>query len=195
MATEKLEAARRTGSLTNVIGALREEARADVNAGTSPREQVDVVDGAIRVAAHLSGQGKTGAERRQALSGVQVGTTVTAQGAAKTLLSRAEKIDRVKAWASSLTEEQRTEYMIGEKYGALSENAQDVIAEAFGQIEDREYEDSIGVANVDLDAELVDIDQLPEDETESVGDSFEVQEGEDVESFDVADPWEGDIIS
>jgi hypothetical protein len=192
MATEKLEAARRTGSLTNVIGALREEARADVNAGTSPREQVDVVDGAIRVAAHLSGQGKTGAERRQALSGVQVGTTVTAQGAAKTLLSRAEKIDRVKAWASSLTEEQRTEYMIGEKYGALSENAQDVIAEAFGQIEDRAYEDSIGVENFDLNGELPDVDAIvgDDDEDEVVDDADDDYEA----LFEQANPWPGDAV-
>jgi hypothetical protein len=192
MASEKLNAARRKGDLTAAIGALREEAGTD-SAPTSGREQLGVEDAAIRVAAGLTG--KSDVERRAALREVRPGATVTAKGVAKTLLSRAEKIDRVKAWASSLTEEQRTEYMIGEKYGALSENAQDVIAEAFGQIEDREYEDSIGVANVDLDAELVDIDQLPEDETESVGDSFEVQEGEDVESFDVADPWEGDIIS
>ncbi len=187
MAAEKL------APLHERIGKLRDAARTDANAGTPGREQVDVVDGAIRVAAGLTG--KSDVERRAALREVRPGATVTAKGVAKTVLSRAEKIDRVKAWASSLTEEQRTEYMIGEKYGALSENAQDVIAEAFGQIEDREYEDSIGVANVDLDAELVDIDQLPEDETESVGDSFEVQEGEDVESFDDADPWEGDIIS
>jgi hypothetical protein len=41
----------------------------------SQRQQVDIVDGSIRLAAHLTGQGKKGAERRQAMSGVQVGTS------------------------------------------------------------------------------------------------------------------------
>jgi hypothetical protein len=48
MAESKLEAARRTGSLTNVIGALREEARTELtNAGTPAREQVGIEDAAI----------------------------------------------------------------------------------------------------------------------------------------------------
>jgi hypothetical protein len=40
------------------------------------------------------------------------------------------------------------------------------------------------------------IDQLPEDETENVGDSFEIQEGEDVESFEIDDaaPWARDVV-
>ena len=58
-AESKLEAARRRGDLAAAIGALREEARTDANAGTSPREQVDIVDGSIRLAAHLTEQGKT----------------------------------------------------------------------------------------------------------------------------------------
>jgi hypothetical protein len=167
MAESKLEAARRTGSLTNVIGAMRDEARAELaNAGTPVREQVDIVDGSLRLAAHLAGQGTKGSERRQAMNSVQPGTTVTARGAAKTLLSRREKLDRVKTWASPLSEEQRTEYMIGEKYGALSEQAQEIIAEAFGEIEDKAYSDSIGIADYDFDQPSVDVDALTADEDE-----------------------------
>lgn len=118
MAESKLEAARRKGDLTAVIGAMREEAHTETgNARTPAREQVDVVDGAIRLAAHLTGQGKTGAERRQALSDVKIGSTVTPKGVAKTVPTRAEMIGRVKEWGSTLTEEERTAYMIGEKYG------------------------------------------------------------------------------
>jgi hypothetical protein len=87
--------------------------------------------------------------------------------------------------------------MIGEKYAALSENAQDVIAEAFSELENDEYSTPVDVSSYDFEAEPIDIDQLPEDETESVGDSFEVQEGEDVQSFDIDEqefnpvlPWE-----
>jgi hypothetical protein len=163
-AESKLEAARRRGDLAAVIGAMREEQGAQQSTPTSNREQVDIVDGSIRLAAHLTGKGKTGAERRKVLSGVQVGKTITAQGATKTVLTRAEKIDRVKAWAAPMTEEQRTEYMIGEQYGSLSDNAQDVIAEAFGQIEERELEDSLGVANIDFDAPTPDVDAIVGDE-------------------------------
>jgi hypothetical protein len=155
------------------IGRLREEARAETaKTGPPTREQVDIVDGSIRLAAHLTGQGKTGAERRQAMSGVQPGTTVTARGAAKTQLSRREKLDRVKTWATTLTEEQRTEYLIGEKYGALSENAQDVIAEAFGEIEDKAYSDSIGIADYDFDQEPVDVDALTAEEDDETDESY-----------------------
>jgi hypothetical protein len=100
MSESKLDIARRKGDLTGAIGAMREEARTELaNAGTPAREQVDIVDGSIRLAAHLTEQAKAGAERRQAMGAVQVGKTVTARGVAKTLLSRAEKIERVKAWA------------------------------------------------------------------------------------------------
>jgi hypothetical protein len=165
--SERLKAARASGSLTNVIGALREDARTEAaNASPPAREQVDIVDGSLRLANHLAGQGTKGAERRQAMNSVQPGTTVTARGAAKTLLTREQKLDRVKTWATTLTEEQRTEYLIGEQYGALSENAQDVIAEAFGEIEDKAYSDSIGIADYDFDQETVDVDALEDDETD-----------------------------
>lgn len=107
------------------------------------------------------------------LSGVQVGTTVTAQGAAKTLLSRAEKLDKTLAWAKGLTEDQREAFIVSEKFDALTNRQQKLISEALGQIEDREYEDSIGVANYDLNGELPDVDAIvgdeEDDETEADG--------------------------
>jgi hypothetical protein len=199
-ASEKLEAARRTGSLTNVIGALRDEARtetADTGTGTSIREQVDIVDGSLRLAAHLTAQGKTGAERREAMRGVQVGSTVTAQGSAKTTLTRAEKMAQTLAWGLSLSKEARHEFMMSPKFEALSDGGQEIVSQAFGEIDSKSYDDSIGIADEDFNWESsVEIDQLQEDETESVGDSFDVLEGEDIESFDIhdADPWPGDVV-
>jgi hypothetical protein len=179
--SKQLKAARASGSLTNVIGALRKDARTEAaNAGTPAREQVGLEDAAIRVAAGLTG--KSDVERRAALREVRPGSTVTSKGVAKTLLSRAEKIDRVKAWASALTEEQRTEYMIGEKYAALSENAQDVIGEAFGELENDEYSTPVDVSSYDFEAKTVDVDSLPDEGEDG---EFQVQAGgEDVESFD-----------
>jgi HAMP domain-containing protein len=175
------------------IGKLREEARLEAAAAGTPaaREQVDIVDATIRVAAGLSATGTKGAERRQAISAVQPGSTVTSKGVAKTLLSRGEKIARVKDWAKSMTEEQRTQYMIGEKYAALSENAQDVIAEAFTQLENDEYSTPVDVSGFDFEAEPVDVDLLPEDETEAAGDSFEGL-GEDVDDAFEAAEWEAE---
>jgi hypothetical protein len=195
MTDSKLEAARRTGSLTNVIAALREEQEnAQQSTATSGLEEVGLEDAAIRVAAGIA-TGKKDAERRTIFRDLQPGVTVTAKGVARTQLSRAEKIARVKTWATSLTEEQRTEFLIGEKFNALPDGAAEIVSEIFATLEDREYEDSIGIDNSDLDAPLIDIDQLPEDETEEPGDSFEVQAGEDVESFNIDDAgWPGDAV-
>jgi hypothetical protein len=191
MTETKLEAARRTGSLTNVIGVLREEARTEANAGTSPREQVDIVDGSIRLAAHLTGQGKTGAERRQALSDVKVGSTVTSRGVAKTVLTRAEKLDKTLAWAKGLTKDQREAFIVSEKFDALTDRQQEGISEAFGLIEDRAYEDSIGVANVDLDVDLPDVDAIVGDEDD--GDAeLDGLFDTDYESLFETAGWEGE---
>jgi hypothetical protein len=187
----------RTEQLHERIGRLRDEARGAGNASTatSGREQVDVVDGAIRLAAHLTEQGKTGAERWQVLSGVQVGSTVTPNRVAKTVLSPQEKLDKTLAWARGLTEDQRNEFMASEKFDALTDRQAELVGEAFGQLDSEAYDASVGISSDDFncDASSVDINQLPEDETESVGDSFEVEEGEDVASFG-ADPWEGDVV-
>jgi hypothetical protein len=177
-AESKLEAARRKGDLTGAISALRDEARTETaNARTPVRGEVDLFDAAVHVAAGMAG--KPEAERFQALRNVQVGKTLTGAAHGRVTgkesvtarrATRQEKIDRVKAWATTLTEEQRTEYMIGEKYGALSENAQDVIAEAFSQIEDNELvlEDTVGEpfdpATYNFEAELVDPDQLADED-------------------------------
>jgi hypothetical protein len=106
------------------------------------------------------------------MSGVQPGATVTANGTAKTLSTRAEKKARVKTWAASMTEEARTEYMIGEQYASLSEKAQDIIAEAFGEIEDRAYEDSIGVENIDLNAPTPEVDEIVGDDEDDGTEEF-----------------------
>jgi hypothetical protein len=165
MASEKLEAARRTGSLTNVIGALREEARTDLaNAAPPAREQLDVVDGALRLANHLASQGTKGAERRQAMSGVQPGTTVTARGAAKTLLTREQKLERVKAWAAPMSEDQREAFIVSEKFDKLSDRQQEIISEVFSEIADKAYSDSVGIADYDFDQPSVDVDALTADE-------------------------------
>jgi hypothetical protein len=183
MAETKLEAARRSGSLPNVIGALREDARMEAaNAGTPAREQVGLEDAAIRVAAGLTG--KSDVERRAVLRDVRPGSTVTSKGVAKTQLSRAEKKAKTLAWANGLSEDQREAFIVSENFDKLSDRQQEMISEVFSEVADKAYSDSIGIADYDFDAETVDVDSLPEDETENVGDSFEVQEGEDVESFD-----------
>jgi hypothetical protein len=82
MAESKLEAARRKGDLAAAIGALREEARAEMaNVGMPVREQVGLEDASIRVATGLAG--KSDVERRAALRDLRPGSTVTPQGVEK----------------------------------------------------------------------------------------------------------------
>jgi hypothetical protein len=184
--SEQLKAARASGSLTNVIGALREEARTELaNASTPVREEVGLEDATIRVAAGLAGT--KGAERRQALSDVQVGKTVTAQGVAKTQLSRAEKIERVKAWAAPMSEDQREAFILSESFEKLSDRQQEIIAEVFSDISDKAYSDSIGIADVDFDAESPDVDSIIGDEDE---DEFDSNEDTDYESQFNPAAWE-----
>src|SRR5439155_19651153 len=187
MASEKLEAARRSGSLTNAIGVLREEARAE--AATVPvREQVDLVDAAIRVGQVASAAGTRGADRRSIFRELQAGKTVTKQGVGKTGLTREQKFAKTLAWAKALTEDQRAEFIVSEKFDALSDRQQELISEAFGQIEDRAYEDSIGIANVDLDAPTPDVDTIIGDEDDGEADLGEA----DYEALFEAAQWEGE---
>jgi hypothetical protein len=161
--SEQLKAARASGSLTNVIGALREQAREEqANASTPAREQVGLEDATIRVAAGLAG--KTGAERRQALSGVQVGNTVTARGAEKTRSTRAEKLTKAIAAFKDWTQDQRDEYIVSAKFEALSDRQQELLSEAFAQLEDRALEDKLGIESFDFDAESPDVDSIVGDE-------------------------------
>jgi hypothetical protein len=148
----------------DVITAMREEASAEAaTAGTPPaREQVGLEDATIRVAAGLTGA--KGAERRQAISSVQVGKTVTGQGVVKTGLTREQKLARALDWAKTLTPDQRDAFMVSDKFEALSDRQQELLSEAIGQIEDRAYEDSIGIADYDFDQEPVDVDALTADE-------------------------------
>jgi hypothetical protein len=163
-AESKLEAARRTGSLTNVIGVLREEARTELaNASTPAREQVGLEDSAIRVAAGLTG--KSDVERRATLREVVPGSTVTAKGVGKTQLSRAEKMAKTIAWAESKTEEWREQFIVSDAFEALTDRQQERISEAFSEIADKAYSDSIGIADYDFDQPSIDVDALTADET------------------------------
>jgi hypothetical protein len=155
----KLDAARRNGDLTAVIGVLREEARTELaDAGTPAREQLGLEDATIRVAAGLTG--KTDVERRAALREVRPGSTVTSKGVSKTRLSRQEKSARTLAWAKSLSEEQREQFILSERFEGLSDSQQEAISEAFAEITDREYSDSIGIESIDYDSPTPDIDSI-----------------------------------
>jgi hypothetical protein len=181
-AESKLEAARRSGSLAAVIGVLREEEAARTANVEEERalEQVDVVDASIRLASQLSATGTKDAERRQSLSAVQPGRTVTGRGVAKTVVSREQKLTRAVAWVKSLTPEQRAQFMSSEGQGfdALSERQQEIISDAFVQVENQEY--STPIADFDFEGGSPDVDAIVGDEEEDeAGDSFEA-----LESFD-----------
>jgi hypothetical protein len=171
MPESKLEAARKTGSLANVIGALREEHENTQQSTASGREEVNEVDGAIRLASHLAEMGtKKGAERREAMKDVRIGVTVGAKGVVKTRLTQAEQLAKVLSWSKTLTEAQRHAFITGEKFEELSEHAQGLVADAFGTVDAEELvlEDTVGesfdVATYDLDAELADVDAIAGDE-------------------------------
>jgi hypothetical protein len=189
MATDpKLEAARRTGDLHTVIGVLREQAATETP-DTSAREQVGVEDGAIRLAAQLSAQGTTGAERRQALNGAQVGTSVSGRGVSRTVLSPEAKRARALEWAGTLSEDQRGAFLISEKFDELPEGAQIAISEAFAEADDDGYQASITPDLSNLDAELVDVDAI----VDADGDEAEDDAEHEFELLE-PDPWEGDIV-
>jgi hypothetical protein len=191
MAESKLEAARRTGSLTDVITAMREEAGAEAaTAGAPAREQLGVEDAAIRTASQLAASGqKPGAERRGVFRAMQPGTTATGAGVSKTLLSRQEKLDRVKAWAVPMSEEARTEYLMSDSFDKLSDRQQEIIATAFGELEERALEDSLGIANVDLDAETPTVDSIIGEEDD---DEDEAVDGSDYEAMFNEAEWESE---
>jgi hypothetical protein len=120
--------------LVTRIGRLRLEAELDSQEPRAPaREQLGVEDAAIRVAANMAG--KSDVERRAAFREVQPGATITAAGASKTRLTRDEKLAKTKAWAETLDEEARAEYLAGDKFAAKSEHAQKLIEEAFDQLD------------------------------------------------------------
>jgi hypothetical protein len=175
--SERLKVARATGSLTNVIGALREQARTELaDAGTPVREQLGVEDAAIRVASGLTG--KNDVERRAALREVRPGTTVSAQGVvAKTRPTYAQQLAKALAWAKTLTESQRNAYITGEKFEALPDHTQGLVADAFGTVDDEELvlEDTVGEpfdpATYNFDAELVDPDQLADEDDDEIDES------------------------
>jgi hypothetical protein len=168
------------------IGRLRDEARG-AGTATPGREQVDIVDGAIRVAAQLSATGTKDDERRQALSGVQVGATVTSRGVEKTRLSRAEKMDKTLAWAETLTPDQREKFIVSEEFDALTDRQAEGISAAFDRLAERELEDSLGVENIDLE-NVPDVDAIVgnEDEYSEPIDAAELDESDYEELFNQA---------
>jgi hypothetical protein len=160
------------------ISKLRDKARAELASEPAPvREQLGLEDSSIRMAVGLAGT--NGAARRQAMKDVQVGRTVTRSGVSKTTRSREEKAARTLEWATSLTEDQREKFILSERFEGLSDRQQESISEAFAEATDREYSASVGIADVDYDAQTPDIDSIvgsadeDDDAGEVVDDDFE----------------------
>ena len=153
------------------IGRLRDAARAEASSTpAAAREQLGLEDATIRVAAGLAG--KNGAERRQVMRDVQVGRTVTPNGrVAKTTLTREEKAARTLSWAKTLTEDQREQFLLSDRFEGLSDSQQEAISEAFAEASDREYSASIGIEDIDYEAPTPDLDLGDEDEDEAVDNS------------------------
>jgi hypothetical protein len=173
------------------IARLRDAARAEVAAEpASQRKQLGLEDSAIQVATRLAGT--HGADRRQAMKDVQVGRTVTAKGdVAKTRLTREEKAAWTLRWAKTLTEDQREQLILSERFEGLSDSQQEAISEAFAEVTDREYSDSIGIQEIDYDAETPDVDSiigsLDEDADEADDDS-----GSDFDAVFEQAEWQGE---
>jgi hypothetical protein len=190
----KLEAARRKGDLVGAIGALREEARTTETDTAPGREELNEVDGAIRLASHLAATGtKKGPERREAMRDVRPGVTVGVKGVVKTKPTRAQTFARTKGWAVSLTDQEREAFMTGERYAALSESAQDLIADVFAEVENDAFsttEADVPVANIveAAEAEVPDVDELVRDEDEE--DEVEFDESMDIDALVEQAGWE-----
>jgi hypothetical protein len=148
--------------LVTRIGRLRLEAVLASPEPTAPaREQLDVVDGAIRVAANMAG--KSSVERRAALREVRPGVTVTAQGGvAKTVRSRAQQLDTALGWAKTLTPDQREAFIVSEKFDALTDWQQELFSKAFGQVDEQEAI-ATDLTEYDFGTELVDVEALSDD--------------------------------
>jgi hypothetical protein len=167
------------------LGRLRDEARG-AGTATAGREQLDVVDAAVRVSAGLAG--KSDVERRAALREVQPGSTVTAKGnVEKTRLSRTEKEARTLAWAETLTPDQREKFIVSEEFDALTDRQAEGISAAFDRLAERELEDSLGVENIDLE-NVPDVDAIVgnEDEDSEPIDAAELDESDYEELFNQA---------
>jgi hypothetical protein len=182
-----LEEPRRRGDLAGAIGALREQANVTETDTASGREQVNEVDGAIRLASHFAAIGtKQGPERRVAMRDIRPGVTIGAKGVVKTKPTRAQTFARTKEWASSLTDEQREAFMTGERYAALAESAQDLIADVFAAVENDAFsttEADVPVADIveAAEAEVPDVDAIVGDEDED--EAIEVDEDFDFDQL------------
>jgi hypothetical protein len=78
---------------------------------------------------------------------------------------------------------------VSEKFYALPDAAAEIISEVFGRLEDRAYENSIGIENFDLNGESPEVDSIigDEDEDEFVDD---FNEDTDYESQFNTAAWE-----
>jgi hypothetical protein len=149
--------------LVRHIGRLRIEHELDSSGPRTPaREKLGVEDAAIRVAATMAG--KPDVERRAALREVKPGATVSAEGVSKTRRTRDELLADTKAWAETLDEEARAEYLAGDKFAAKSEHAQKLIEEAFDQLDGSSDQFAAG-DDGDWSLEALDQDE-EEDDTE-----------------------------
>jgi hypothetical protein len=148
------------------IGKLREAARVEGTTEPTPvRPSKDLVDAAIATTAQLAAAGTKGAERRQAIGAVQVGSMMTEKGAEPRRLTRAEKVAKAEAWGSTLDEEARTAFIISEKFNELSDSAQEAISTAWANLDEKEAADEVGAmfdleAAASVDTASVDIDEL-----------------------------------
>lgn len=141
------------------IGKLRVEAELDAEEAKPQREQLDVVDAAIRVAA--ANPSLRGAERRGLLKSVVPGATVSASGEAATKkpLTRQQKVDRVKDWINGLPPEQRANVDSYEWLEKQNENVRDVFMEASTDLQ----LDEAGLDSAEVDWSIDDLDQAEDD--------------------------------
>jgi hypothetical protein len=166
------------------IAKLRADTAAEAAAAAkaSTRPEVDLFDAAVHVAVGTAG--KPAVERREALCNVEVGKTLTGAAHGRITgkeqvsarrLTRQEKFSTALTWGQEMTQEQRDDFVASDKFLNLPDSAAEIISEAFAQLEDRAYEDSIGIQNIDLDASTPTVDEIigTDDEVDDVYDDFD----------------------
>jgi hypothetical protein len=189
MSESKLDVARRKGDLTAAIGAMREEGATNAGAIAADMDATyaTVANPAVVTVGMLrdlgandlgAGQGKSvtvdnrptedSPELVNARKSGSLERVLRARReqvpVAKTQLSRAEKMAKTIAWAESKTEEWREQFIVSDAFEALTDRQQERISEAFSEIADNAYSDSIGIADYDFDAETPDVDAIVGDE-------------------------------
>jgi hypothetical protein len=188
MASEKLEAARRKGDLTAAIGAMREEGAMNAGAivpdidatfatvanpavvtvgmlrdlgandlGAGPGKSVSVDNSPTKDSPELIAARKSGSlERVLRARREQVPV-------AKTQLTREQKLAKTLTWAKGLSEEQREEFVVSERFDSLTGRQQELISEAFGQVDEQEA-NATDLGAYDFNSESPDVDTIVSDE-------------------------------